>query len=212
MLHRASGLHRATSLTLSSSLTVIPLALSSLYPLNHLLPLKPGKYKQVRFMVSIQRSVSGYLHWSMLTSSDLNQGSGSCFETVILPTSAQSSQDLTSPKDITHPYMKLPEKQADRWHICSNVPSSSDGKTCFTISSQDDDGLEARTDGIKGRMDDGKAFVDLLQPGDRIAVIARAMVRLLLDSSAARNNFFASQFPQWANHVYEVSVEVFYSV
>ncbi|KAJ7583836.1 hypothetical protein C8J56DRAFT_951990 [Mycena floridula] len=151
-------------------------------------PLKPGKYRQVRFMTSSHDQGYG----------DPNQGSWTWFETVILrPGSAFSSvipKDLDSSKDITRPYMKLLETEVDRWHICSNIPASGDGKTFFTVFSKDDDGLEARTDRIKGRMDDGKTFVDLLRPGDQIAVIARAM------------------FPQWANHVYEVSVEVSYSL
>ncbi|KAJ7583743.1 hypothetical protein C8J56DRAFT_893412 [Mycena floridula] len=68
-----------------------------------------------------------------------------------------------------------------RWH--QNLSKEADGIIASGVAylglgqmgdnivfSKDDDSLEARADGIRGRMDDSKAFADLLQPGDRIAV------------------------------------------
>jgi hypothetical protein len=107
------------------------------------------------------------------------------------------------------------------WHIQSNVTSRSTWKDHTIIwdahddldvdvdensnatanrSTDNNDGNQNNTkvdqwknySEWKGRMNMGHEVVQLLKPGDRLAVIARA------------------QFPGWENHVSAVSVEVFY--
>lgn len=59
---------------------------------------------------------------------------------------------------------------------------------------------------------DGKGFVEKLQPGDVVALWARAMVRSLILTIDPRPANMVSQFPGWSNNVISAYIEVGYDV
>ncbi|KAJ7575952.1 hypothetical protein C8J56DRAFT_974186 [Mycena floridula] len=88
------------------------------------------------------------------------------------------------------------EGNTDRWYIHSNVVASNVKRTHETvwIGDGEESTVKPSNHKFKGRADDGRTFVKLLQPGDRIAIIARATERA------------------WRNNVSRVQVDTFYSV
>ncbi|EDR00465.1 uncharacterized protein LACBIDRAFT_313370 [Laccaria bicolor S238N-H82] len=78
------------------------------------------------------------------------------------------------------------------WHLQSNIRASA--KEAFhEVVWTDVEDWTVNSWGETGS-GDGRGFVRLLQPGDKIAVIARA------------------RYPGWVNHVRRVEVEIFYSL
>ncbi|KIJ91402.1 hypothetical protein K443DRAFT_686062 [Laccaria amethystina LaAM-08-1] len=78
------------------------------------------------------------------------------------------------------------------WHLQSNIRASANEALHEVVwTDVDDSKLNAWKETGSG---DGRGFVRLLQPGDKIAVIARA------------------RYPGWVNYVRRVEVEVFYSL
>lgn len=76
------------------------------------------------------------------------------------------------------------------WHLQSNIRASAK-EALHEVVWTDVDDWKVNSETGSG---DGRGFVRLLQPGDKIAVIARA------------------RYPGWVNHVGRVEVEIFYSL
>ncbi|KAI3611446.1 hypothetical protein WG66_002038 [Moniliophthora roreri] len=82
-----------------------------------------------------------------------------------------------------------------RWFVCCNL-TANDTYTEHTVtwSIHDEDPEHIVEDSMRGHVGMGKQFLSLLQPGDRIALMARAM------------------FPGWENDIHSASIEVVYSM
>lgn len=100
-----------------------------------------------------------------------------------------------------------------RWHVhCNKTANKNQSEHVTTWALSDEDFPVEDNGGIRGRVGRSRQFMELLQPGDRVALIARAMVsasdvpRVLLSVEPL------PQFPQWVNYVREATVEVVYSV
>jgi len=84
-------------------------------------------------------------------------------------------------------------EKSKRWFLQSNVHvSRAKNQHVIEWNRDEDDYLEEASE-VEGT-GRGKGFVSTLQGGQRIAVVVRA------------------QYPGWANHVYDVNVEVFSSI
>ncbi|KAJ7575965.1 hypothetical protein C8J56DRAFT_974220 [Mycena floridula] len=88
------------------------------------------------------------------------------------------------------------EGNTDRWYIHSNVVASNVKRTheIVWLGDTEESTVKSSNHKFKGRVGDGRTFVKLLQPGDRIAIIARAIEGA------------------WCNNVSRVQVDTFYSV
>lgn len=149
-------------------------------------------------------------------------GSWTWFETAIIRTSY--SRQVVPPAWVTHAEdqpakvkeisaVEVSVSEHTRWHVQNNVTSSSTVKDHRVIWTPDDPAPDepARVDPWKGHIHSQKQFLELLQPGDRIGLFARAMV-YLDEWFLFLVNLLLLQFPGWHNNVHRASVEIFYSV
>ena len=96
------------------------------------------------------------------------------------------------------------------WHLQSNIRASENEALHEVVwTDLDDAKVNSWEETGSG---DGRGFVRLLQPGDKIAVIARARAscHLLTLNFEKLTGFF--QYPGWVNYVRRVEVEIFYSL
>ncbi|KAF5365277.1 hypothetical protein D9758_005350 [Tetrapyrgos nigripes] len=132
-------------------------------------------------------------------------GSWTWFEALILRPSSPLHRQLVG-NDVTEPFTLKSDHlsamdaeqngtppQPKRWHIQTNVTASRATKEHKVIWTEEEKPVsEQRYDMFKGRVRRGHEVVRELEPGDRLAVLARA------------------KFPGWENHVSGVSVEIMY--
>ncbi|KAF9258753.1 hypothetical protein L218DRAFT_990411 [Marasmius fiardii PR-910] len=102
--------------------------------------------------------------------------------------------DMRSPDEsqITDKFLVGPSPR--RWLVHCNRTADSNPTRHTTAWSVYDEDCTDDDSTVKGRVGRGTEFLSYLQPGDRIALLARAM------------------FPGWANHVIEASIEIVYSM
>ncbi|KIK52057.1 hypothetical protein GYMLUDRAFT_50129 [Collybiopsis luxurians FD-317 M1] len=91
----------------------------------------------------------------------------------------------------------FPEPIPNGWHIQSNVVASDTPRfhsVSWTEFPEESEDIHVDPTSQKGREGLGHELVQSLEPGDRVMLIAKA------------------KFPNWENHVYSASIEIFYSV
>lgn len=83
------------------------------------------------------------------------------------------------------------EEEGSRWHIGVNVTAEDSYKEHTNVWRRTDEGIKQQS--MRGLLGLSHEFVGLLEPGDRVALMARAM------------------FPGWVNNVKSASIDVFYT-
>ncbi|KAE9392943.1 hypothetical protein BT96DRAFT_829998, partial [Gymnopus androsaceus JB14] len=133
-------------------------------------------------------------------------GSWSWFEAVIFRASASPfwldlTSDPTSPFNLGAKFNSsdlkelFPEPDPNGWHIQSNVVASKEPRWhSVTWTEFEDEEAHRDPTSSKGREGIGHELVRLLEPGDRVMLIAKA------------------RFRGWSNHVSQGSIEIYYSV
>ncbi|THV02253.1 hypothetical protein K435DRAFT_836588 [Dendrothele bispora CBS 962.96] len=162
-------------------------------------PLRHRRVREIRFKVRSHDQGWGgeYGHQGTYN------GSWTWFEAVILPPPAMLGNPkwyqevLTGPtrlkSNVLQTVSLVQDGQPRRWFIQCNVTASGmtrEHTVTWTIDGTDHE--EQRYDQFKGRVDRGHEAVRLLKPGDRLAMIAKAL------------------FPGWVNHVISASAEIIY--
>jgi hypothetical protein len=157
------------------------------------------------------------------------EGSWTWFETVILNPSSSLHRrfvdsDPTKPFILQDDDLAMIDAEQDgtppetrRWHVQSNVTASRAWKEHTIIWTEEEKpASEQHYDVFKGRVGRGHEVVQALEPGDRLAVIAKAQVCVqrralspcfLFDLVLILSRY---QFPAWENHVSDISVEISY--
>ncbi|KAJ3877408.1 hypothetical protein F5879DRAFT_978334 [Lentinula edodes] len=89
----------------------------------------------------------------------------------------------------------FPEPNPNGWLIQSNIVASNESLShSVTWTEFEDEEAHVDPTSLKGREGLGHELIRSLEPGDKIMLMAK------------------SKFPGWANHVYEGSIEIYYSV
>ncbi|KAK0234941.1 hypothetical protein EDD85DRAFT_773461, partial [Armillaria nabsnona] len=83
------------------------------------------------------------------------------------------------------------EEEGSRWHVGVNVTAEGSYKEHTNVWLRTDEGIKQQS--MRGLLGLSHEFVRLLEPGDRVALMARAM------------------FPGWVNKVKCASIDVFYT-
>ncbi|KAF8147992.1 hypothetical protein B0H34DRAFT_803135 [Crassisporium funariophilum] len=84
-----------------------------------------------------------------------------------------------------------PMDSKDRWHVISNPDQKQWSDVTWRY---DDDSLSGTTVGVKDGQSIGLRFMDELEVGDRVVLMARAL------------------FPGWISNIYNVKIEIYYSL
>ncbi|SJL09037.1 uncharacterized protein ARMOST_12413 [Armillaria ostoyae] len=84
------------------------------------------------------------------------------------------------------------EEEGSRWHVGVNVTAEGLYKEHTIVWPRTDEGIKQRS--MKGLVGLSHEFVRLLEPGDRVALMAMAM------------------FPGWVNKVKRASIDVYYTI
>ncbi|KAK0451436.1 uncharacterized protein EV420DRAFT_1274308 [Desarmillaria tabescens] len=92
------------------------------------------------------------------------------------------------------------EEEGSRWHIGVNVTATGSYKEHTFVWPRMYEDIKQQS--MKGLVGLSHEFVRLLKPGDRVAVMARAMV---IPPSKS------TQFPGWANNVKRASIDLYYA-
>ncbi|KAK0475770.1 hypothetical protein IW261DRAFT_1567559 [Armillaria novae-zelandiae] len=83
------------------------------------------------------------------------------------------------------------EEEGSRWHVGVNVTADGSYKKHTNVWLPTDEGIKQQS--LRGLLGLSHEFVRLLEPGDRVALMARAM------------------FPGWSNKVKSASIDIFYA-